>query len=86
MREILCIGVTRSLTWEALTQFSNGRGLLLFTNLLILLFIGRSPKALPRKTTPQEVHEHVSKRFKVITAGLLTAKMRVDRHVPGSAR
>jgi len=61
-------------------------GLLLFSNFLVLLLVGCSLKALPRKTTPQEVHKNVSQCLQVISSRLLASKMGVDTHVTRGAR
>ena len=36
--------------------------------------------------TSEEIHEHVSECLEVVSPGLLLAEVRVDAHVPGSAR
>ena len=50
-------------TWKALAQLRNRGSLLLLSDLLILLLVGRSPESLPRKAAPQEVHEHMTQRL-----------------------
>jgi hypothetical protein len=59
------------LTRETLAQLLDRCGLLLFANLLVLLLVGCSPKALPWQTAPQEVHKDVAQGLQIISPGLL---------------
>jgi len=43
-------------------------------------------KALPRQTTPIEIHQYVSQRLHVVPSTLFDPKMRVDASVPRSSR
>ena len=78
--------IGQSRTWVSLAEILDSGGLLLLTNLLVLLLVGGSLQALPRKTTPQEVHENVTQSFQVIPTGLLASQMSVDTHVSSCAR
>lgn len=69
------------LLWEAIAEFGNWRSLLLLSNLLVLLLVGRSLESLPWQTSAKEVHEDVAESLEIVTARLLTAEMGVDRHV-----
>jgi hypothetical protein len=56
--------------WVAFTEFSNMRGLLLFSDLLVLLLVCCSFQALPRQAATEKVHEDMAKRFQVIPSRL----------------
>ena len=73
------------LLWEAIAQLGNWRRLLLVSDLLVLLLVGRSLESLPRKTSAKEVHENVAERLEIVTAGLLASEMGVDGHITSSA-
>ena len=47
-------------TWKSLAEIFYGSGLLLLTNLLILLLVCSGFEPLPRQSTSQEVHEYVT--------------------------
>lgn len=70
---------------EARTQLVHWGGLLLLSNLLVLLLISRSLQALPRQSTPQEVHKDVAKSFEIIASRLFPSEMGIDTHVTGSS-
>jgi hypothetical protein len=73
----------REHTWETIAEILDRGGLLLLSNLLVLLLVRGSLQALPRQSAAQEVHEDVAKGLEVVSSRLLAAKMRVDTHVPG---
>lgn len=73
-------------TWESFTQILDRGGLLLLSNLLILLLVGSSFQALPRQATPEEVHEHMSQCLQVVPSRLLSPQMCIDAHVTSCAR
>jgi hypothetical protein len=56
-------------------------GHLLLHDAVVLLLLGSSLEALPRQSTTQEVHEDISERLKIISAGLLDTQVSVDRGV-----
>ena len=57
-------------TREPITQLFDRSSLLLLTNLLVLLLVGRGLETLPREAPSEEVHEDMSERFKIISACL----------------
>lgn len=59
------------LTRVVFDQFRDRRGLLLFTNLFILLLVRGSLETLPRKRSSQKVEEDVSETFEIVPSGLL---------------
>ena len=73
-------------TWEPLAQLLDRRRLLLLSNLLVLLLVGRGAETLPWQPTAQEVHEDVAKGLQVVAARLLASQVRVDGHVTRGAR
>lgn len=48
------------------------------------MLVGGSLQSLPGETSAQEVHEDVAQSLQIVTSGLLTTQMCVDRHVTGS--
>lgn len=73
------------LLWETVAKLGDWRRLLLLSDLLVLLLVGRSLQSLPWKTSTEEVHEDVSERLEIIAARLLASEMGVDRHVTRSS-
>jgi len=52
----------------AVTEILDGSGLLLLSNLFVLLLVRGSLQALPGETSTEEVHEHMAQGFEVITS------------------
>lgn len=75
-----------SLTWIAVAEILDCSGLLLFTNLLILLLVGSSLQSLPRKTASKEVKEDMTKGLEIIPSRLFASKVSIDTHVTSSSR
>ena len=73
------------LLWETVAKLGDWRRLLLLSDLLVLLLVGRSLQSLPWKTSTEEVHEDVSERLEIIAARLLASEMGVDGHVTRSS-
>ena len=71
--------------WETIAKLGDWRRLLLLSDLLILLLVGRSLQSLPWETSPEEIHEDVSERLEIIATRLLASKMGVDGHVTRSS-
>jgi hypothetical protein len=65
----------------AIAEVLDGSGLLLLSDLLVLLLVRGSLQALPGKTSTEEVHEHVAKGLEIVTTRLFPTKMGVDTHV-----
>jgi len=63
-------------------ELLDGGLLLLFLNVGVLLGLGSSRESLPRKTTAQEVKDHMTNGLEVIASRLLITKMGVDRSIP----
>lgn len=63
----------------------NRRLLLLFLDVGILLRLRSAGQTLPRERAAQKVQDHVPNCLKVITAGLLVTKMRVDGGIASSS-
>lgn len=78
--------VHRELFWETFAQLGNWGGLLLLSDLFVLLLISCRLQSLPRQTTPQEVHEDMAQCLQIIAPGLLASEMSVDAHVPCCSR
>lgn len=74
------------LTREAVAQVLDSSGLLLLSDLLILLLVGSSLQALPWEAAAQEIHKHVAQRLQVISPRLFATKVGVDTHVTGRTR
>lgn len=68
-------------TREAVAEILDGSGLLLLTDLLVLLLVGSSLEALPWESASEEVHENVAQGFQVVPTRLFASKMSVDTHV-----
>ena len=66
-----------------LAKFFNSDLLLLFLDVSVLLLLRSSRKALPWQRTLEEVEEHMSNGFQVISSGLFVANMSVDGSVSG---
>ena len=78
-KDILVVGVLSELKFAAvvhelaeflrvaLAQLINGNLELLLLDVVVLLVLGASWKALPRKTASQEVQQHVSDGLKIIS-------------------
>lgn len=82
--EVADVGeVLAKLFGEALAEVLDGGGLLLLTNLFILLLVGSSLETLPRQTTAEEVHEDVTEGLEIVSARLLTSQVGVDTHITG---
>lgn len=62
-------------------RLNSGLALLVFDAVILLVFVFAS-EALPRKLPFQEVKQDVADWFKVVTAGLLNANVRVYRSIP----
>jgi hypothetical protein len=45
---------------------------------IVLLLFGGSLQALPRESTMKEIHENVSKTFKIVPTSLFNSKMRIN--------
>ena len=73
------------LLWEAIAQLGNWGSLLLFSDLLVFLLVGCSLESLPWETSAEKVHEDVAEGLEIVTAGLLTSEMGVDRHITSSS-
>jgi hypothetical protein len=58
------------LTRITLDQLGDRRGLLLLSNLLVLLLVGRCFETLPRQPSAEEVEEDVSQGLEVVSPGL----------------
>ena len=71
---------------EAVAENLDVGRLFLFAYLFVLLLVGCSLEALPRKSAAEEVHKNMTQSLEIITTRLLAAKMRVDTHVTCSAR
>ncbi len=78
VREVLA-----ELLGEAFAEVLDGGGLLLLTNLFVLLLVGSSLETLPRQTATEEVHEDVAEGLEIISARLFTSQVRVDTHITG---
>merc|ERR1719193_1047113 len=70
---------------ESLAQNFNGCGHLLFTDLLVFLFLSCSLQSLPWQATSVEVHEDVPQALHVVPPALLNAQVCIDGGVSGSA-
>ena len=68
----------------ALAQLVNGHFELLLLDVVVLLVLRASWKALPRETPAQEVQQHVSNGLQVISPRLLVTNVGVDTCVSGS--
>lgn len=55
------------LTRISVAKFFDSGGLLLLTDLLVLLLVGGSLQTLPGKTAAQEVHENMTEGLEIIT-------------------
>lgn len=75
-----------TLTRESIAKVLDQSGLLLLTNLLVLLLVSGSFQALPGEPSAKEVHENVTQSLQVVSSRLLTTKMGVDAHVTGGSR
>lgn len=73
------------LLWEAIAKLGNWRRLLLLSDLLVLLLVGRSLQSLPWKASTEKVHEDVSESLEIIATRLLASEMGVDGHVTRSS-
>lgn len=69
------------LIWESVAKILNSSGLLLLTDLLVLLLVSSSLQPLPGKATTEEVHENVTESLQIVSSGLLTTQMGIDGHV-----
>jgi hypothetical protein len=76
----------QQLTRESFAQLLDGRGLLLLSDLLVLLLVGSSLQTLPGKPASQKIHEDMTQCLQIVSSRLLTTKMGVDTHVTGSSR
>ena len=70
---------------EAVAKLGDWRRLLLLSDLLVLLLVGRSLQSLPWETSAEEVHEDVSERLEIIATRLLASEMGVDGHITCSS-
>ena len=70
--------------WLVLAEFLDGHFLLLFLDVGVLLLLVSSWESLPWELTLQEVKEHMTNGFEVISSGLLVTNMGVDTGIPGS--
>mmetsp|Transcript_25048 Transcript_25048/g.57679 ORF Transcript_25048/g.57679 Transcript_25048/m.57679 type:complete len:367 (+) Transcript_25048:66-1166(+) len=59
---------------------------LLFTDLLVFLFLVRSSQTLPRQTTPNEIHEDVTQCLQIVSPALLDSEMGIHTRVTSSSR
>ena len=59
-----------------------GGGHFLLHDAIVFLLLSSSLEPLQRKGTAEEVHEHISQRFKIIATSLFNAQTGVDRCVP----
>jgi hypothetical protein len=73
------------LVGESATEKISGSSHFLLHDAVVLLLLGGSLEALPRKRPAEEVHQHICQRLKVIAAGLLNTQMSVDGSVAGGA-
>lgn len=71
---------------EAITEVLDSSGLLLLSNLLVLLLVGRSLESLPWKSSSQEIHENMSQCLEIVSSRLFSAQVSVDTHVSCSTR
>jgi len=71
---------------EATTEEVSWSSHLLFHYTVIFLLLGCGLETLPRKSTAEEVHENVSKRFEVVATSLFYTKMSVDGSITGGTR
>jgi hypothetical protein len=62
---------TIQLTRIVFNQLGDRCGLLLLSNLFVLLLVGGRLETLPRKGTSEEVEEHVSETFEIVSSRLL---------------
>jgi hypothetical protein len=66
-----------------LAQFFHGHFFLLFFDVGIFLLLGSAWKSLPWKRSLQEVQQHVTNGFQIVSSGLLVADVSVDTRVSG---
>lgn len=78
--------ILAELLGEALAEILDGGGLLLLTNLLILLLVSGSLETLPGQAAAEEVHENVAEGLEIVSARLLAPQVGVDAHVASRAR
>jgi hypothetical protein len=78
--------ILREFLGEALAEILDSSGLLLLTNLLVLLLVGSSLQTLPGEAATKEVQENVAEGFEIVSTGLLASQMSVDTHVSGGSR
>lgn len=74
------------LVGETTTKEVSWSSHLFFHYTVVFLLLGCSLETLPRKSTTEEVHEDVSKGFKIIAAGLFNTKVGIDRSIAGGTR
>ena len=65
------VEVDGELVGEATAKHLGGGGHLLLHDSVVLLLLGRSLQALPRKRTTAEIEHNVSERLHIVTTGLL---------------
>ena len=68
---------------QVLAQVVDGRLLLLFLDVGVLLGLRSAGKALPRQRALEEVKDDMTDSLKIISTGLLVTKMSVDRGISG---
>lgn len=67
--------------WEALAKFFKIGHNLLLLDLLVLFFDTSGSESLPREFSSQEIHEHVSETFHIVSSGLFDTDVGVDTGV-----
>ena len=57
---------------------------LLLFDVVILLVLGAAGETLPRETASQEVQQHMTNSFKIISSGLFVPNVSIDTSISGS--
>ena len=73
------------MNWELLTDDFNRSVHLFDHDLVVLLLLVVGLDALPWEVPFDEINQDVTDSFKVVSSGLLDAKVRVDRGISGSS-
>lgn len=85
VRGKLDLKISSALTWEGLAEHLDWGGHLLLHDLVILFLFVVGLDALPGEVASEQIHHHVADRFKVVSPGLLNAKVGVDAGVARSS-
>jgi len=68
----------------AFAQLVYGDLELLLFDVVILLVLGAAGETLPRETASQEVQQHMTNSFKIISSGLFVPNVSIDTSISGS--